>query len=364
MASSSLIDAESLARTVYTSFQHVPISAVLSHRDARSPGARELVSVDENTSLGDVLRTLSNYNVLAVPVTGSEKQFVGIVSVWDIVAWTVFEKVFDDLESSIEGEGFMEQYSATAEKRMAHFDTKVGDLVRKSAPNTSVHTLNARDPLSTLLSVLTATHHHRVLIATDGNGGQITLTTLTDVARFLVDRLKSGTGIPEEKVIWSTIAGAVDRHIGERGHRERKVVTVPDTATALEGFRVLHANDVTAVAVVDADGRIAANLSASDMRGMTDTSLESLTEPVYNFLETGTKRKPDQLKSDQLRVVEPTTPLITAVEKARSPHMLEAHIHRVWITGETDEAIGVVTVTDALSMFVPQSAQSLPESQT
>ncbi|KAJ1544062.1 Ubiquitin-conjugating enzyme E2 G2 [Nowakowskiella sp. JEL0078] len=136
---------------------------------------------------------------------------------------------------------------------------------------------------------------------------------------------------------------------------ERRVVQVSESESAISALRVLYANQVTAVAIVDKFGRLIANLSASDLRGMTKTTLESLTSNVFEYLELYSKRNPDQIKPDQLRVVGPDDKLFDAL------NMIEnSNIHRVWIL-VNDKPTGVITLTDILDMY---TQLKIPENLT
>lgn len=77
--------------------------------------------------------------------------------------------------------------------------------------------------------------------------------------------------------------------------------------------RVMYLNRVSAVAVVDQEGAVAANLSASDLRGISVSNLDQLLDNVYTFLEVDTRRRADQVKADQLKSVEPDTLVEAAV---------------------------------------------------
>ena len=101
-----------------------------------------------------------------------------------------------------------------------------------------------------------------------------------------------------------------------------------------------------AVAVVDKDGRLIANLSCSDLRGLHRGNLDTLLLPVYEFLEISSKDREGGLLPDQLRNATPDTPLDVVVNM-----MLESHIHRVWLTNDNDEPVGVVSITDILCLF-------------
>ncbi|KAJ3048682.1 hypothetical protein HDU99_009095 [Rhizoclosmatium hyalinum] len=71
--------------------------------------------------------------------------------------------------------------------------------------------------------------------------------------------------------------------------------------------------------------------------------------PVFEFLETKSKsRGVDQIKADQLRCVGKGQVLETAIEVLKADQ-----IHRVWIQDGEEKPVGVLTMGDILSFFVP-----------
>eukprot|EP00842_Homolaphlyctis_polyrhiza_P003563 jgi/Hompol1/4207/HPOL_006982-RA len=89
--------------TVYAKLSATPISELLAHM-RRSKGLSPLIAVHEDTPLASVLATMRDANILAVPVyripadEPSGRLYTGIVSVFDVVAGTVFQRMFDDMQ--------------------------------------------------------------------------------------------------------------------------------------------------------------------------------------------------------------------------------------------------------------------------
>ncbi|KAL2913992.1 hypothetical protein HK105_206442 [Polyrhizophydium stewartii] len=394
---------QTAARTAYACLAQSPIADLLKHM-RRARGLKPLIAVHEDTPLASVLTTLRTANILAVPVfrtpphepTG--RLFTGIVSVFDILANTVFQAMFDNMADSacvlsMDAPEF-EKYMAVLEQEQAFFATKVGSLVGSTRESSESWTLHSSDPLSSLLQMLTSARYHRVLViddqaleasardAEDGfgptappSGSSIRLVTQTDLVRYLADPAVRTALRPDAQDqasfdaalarIWSMPVSAAEELATQRtptndmeasrpldaatGAPRKRVVTVRDTATALAAMRTMHQHGVPAVAIVDATERLVATLSASDLRGITAASIETLINPVFEFLEAG-RRSVGQLAADQMRTVSPTT----TVEDA-ALQMLGAHIHRVWMVDDEDTPVGVLSFSDVLSLFVPES---------
>ncbi len=77
----------------------IPISDLISYR-RNAQEFRSLINVHEDVPLSSVLQTLHDHGILSVPVCRAApdggKEFTGIISVFDVMAWTVFQGMFDD----------------------------------------------------------------------------------------------------------------------------------------------------------------------------------------------------------------------------------------------------------------------------
>ncbi|KAI8835278.1 hypothetical protein BJ741DRAFT_657257 [Chytriomyces cf. hyalinus JEL632] len=361
-----------VSKEVFDALSKIPISALLAHKRASQdtnshPIPSQLISVDESMPLRDVLATLAKHSILAVPVTSHPVQqpedtgFAGIVSIYDILAWTVFQKMFDSLQ-------------------LKYFATPVSELIGCTVESSTSWTLHSTDVVSTLLQMITRPPFHRLLVVDveaafesvnvemDKNGKMegnkrrscIAMVTQMDLLRFVnahadaiaplaLARLYSIGVADDPKDIRSdgvTVLNSM--HVNENG-----VVVVGSHVTALQAFRVMYVHRVSAVAIVSRRGEIVANLSASDLRGVTGDmeSLQSFLSPVFEFLETRSgKRGLGSLKADQLKCVDREHAFGQAVKT-----VLEEGIHRVWVQDSAEIPVGVLTVGDMLSLFVPPS---------
>ena len=69
-----------------------------------------LVSIHENATLSEALNLMKKHDVIALPVymyQGSlevaliQQSYIGILSIQDILAYTIFDKVFSDIEGNL-----------------------------------------------------------------------------------------------------------------------------------------------------------------------------------------------------------------------------------------------------------------------
>ena len=80
------------------------------------------------------------------------------------------------------------------------------------------------------------------------------------------------------------------------------------------------------IPIVNHNGEVVGNLSASDMRGVTLENLKSISLPVYEFLEKMGRKPEDVVKVDQIRTLSLNESLDSAMEK-----ILKLQIHRLWV---------------------------------
>jgi CBS domain-containing protein len=109
--------------------------------------------------------------------------------------------------------------------------------------------------------------------------------------------------------------------------------------SALDGFRKMYIQGVSSVAVVSVvDGHLVANLSASDVRGVTSENVRDVQEPVMSFL-TRHYQKP----------YHPVTSYASEKLYDVVLKMITAKVHRVWVVDAAYKPIGIVTISDILS---------------
>ncbi|KAJ3097645.1 hypothetical protein HDU97_004705 [Phlyctochytrium planicorne] len=136
----------------------------------------------------------------------------------------------------------------------------------------------------------------------------------------------------------------------------KHIITVPKTYTALQSFRIMHLHRITGVPITDESHKtVIANLSASDLRGITETteSLASLLLPVLDFLRRtreGMGKSPTPPVPAML-TYEDT--LWTAISTA-----IESGIHKIWVKGSDAPAgsrpVDVLTLTDMIAFYLPR----------
>eukprot|EP00301_Raphidiophrys_heterophryoidea_P000091 c1004_g1_i1.p1 GENE.c1004_g1_i1~~c1004_g1_i1.p1 ORF type:complete len:338 (+),score=103.16 c1004_g1_i1:203-1216(+) len=284
---------------------------------------KQVVYIESNKTVAEAMHLLHQHNILSVPVWDSEKkEFIWFLSIVDILR---FAMVDADHNPKL----LNELFNYKLNELIAGLDDEAG-LVQCVPKRTQVTSVMEWFSLGV----------HRVLVQDDDTPPGVPLgfiVSQSDVIRYL-EAHEGGTGEIGEKTVHEH--GFMDPDVPSIG--PSALVTIRETASALEGFRILFAKRANAAAVVDENGQLVENLSVSDLRGVLASNIgELLALPVPRFLETRRgKRTPI--------VCSPQTPLKQVVRTLAS-----SRVHRLWIVDGGNRAIGVVSLTDVLCKFAP-----------
>jgi CBS domain-containing protein len=393
------------ASIIYEKLGSIMIADIVNTKKNKKP----LVSIHEDANIQQALDLLQKHNILALPVFSlkdGKKQFSSIISIYDILSKTgtyfsfflkllVFQKLFEELEASENEEdpkSFNDYLEAIKHEKTFLFE-KIKSLVGETIESRETWILNTTDHIGTLLQLFTSSGYHRTLIMDESplkknipEEERMTIISQTDLVRYLVEnrekfglkkieldqlfeqaaeniselqRLRSKSGDPTQPVTRPETNKVTGKVIDPREQAlKKKVVSVDVNVSAINALKRMFINRVSGVAVVDAQKKLVANLSASDLRGINRENLEMLIKPVYKFLEeTCKQRSKESLKPDQVLSVEEDKASVLKVINS----CLQNGVHRVYITDEVDTVTGVITLTDFLSMFVPVGKEMTEE---
>jgi len=127
------------------------------------------------------------------------------------------------------------------------------------------------------------------------------------------------------------------------GQYAENVVTIDQTQPAAAGFRKIADSNTSGIAVVDGDGRIVANLSATNIRGINRRNFQLLNRPLYEFLQRDRRRgwwtMPITLRDSD------------TLEKAVL-QFCATKVHQMYIVDSDGKPSAVVTPTDLIKHLV------------
>ena len=190
---------------------------------------------------------------------------------------------------------------------------------------------------------------HRIAVVERNRdaGGRLELSRLisqTDVVRFLISHASEMGPLQHRSL------GELGLVYSSDGVSPRGVECVDGATPALDAFGILSARGLSALGVVDDEGKLTANLSPSDLRCVLPDSWGVLARPLRSMLELqccgGTGKR-------GLVVCMPDTCLLDAMKR-----ISETKLHHIFVVDSTGAPLAVVSTTDILRLFLrPEKAK-------
>lgn len=263
---------------------------------------------------------MSKYNVLSAPVLDKERnQYIGFVDMVDLAAFIV--DIYTETE--IMGENF---YSLL-DQGERFITTQVKDLINLSSRNPFVP-VREGSSLYSVIELLAKHKVHRVPVI-DHQGRVSNLITQSSIVSFLaahIDKLGNIAG--------QTVSSLL------LGHKD--VFTVGINARAIDAFKIMTDRDISAVGVVDEEGRLIGNISVRDIRVVaTDTRLlQRLYLGVREFIY--------KINSTRVDIINPAIACSAADTYGLVVKKLAAsRVHRIYVV-DNHLPVGVISLSDAL----------------
>jgi len=138
-----------------------------------------------------------------------------------------------------------------------------------------------------------------------------------------------------------SIAPQRSKLITDLGLQKGNVVTITNEETLIKGFMQIITHKISAIAIIDfKTGELINNLSASDMKGITQESFWKLELPLHQILtEQADKKLPPVTCSSNTNLGE----IIDNFSKHG--------VHRIYVVDPTNKPLNVITLTDVMNVF-------------
>jgi CBS domain-containing protein len=335
--------------------REIPIQDLLKHK--RQQSFAPLIAFDESTTIKELLAKLDEHQIVACPVyrfDGKEKMYTGIVSVYDIMSFAVFEEIFDS-QHEFNAMNLFDYLNRIDVDEF--FATPVSKVIGSSSESASPWIVYSTDNLDDLTRLFTESKQHRVLVVDSDilvaslvgpipPTASLTIITQSDLVKYLYDSKRGITKLPADLI--EPIFDITVKELNQATKNPHQpIIAMLESQSALHGFRTMYLDNIQGVPVIDRQGNVICNLSASDLRGITLNNIKSLSKPVYEYLETMKHR--GQVKVDQLRTVEQQDTIEKVVKM-----FVSNKIHRMWVTqDDTEKLSAVISLTDILKLLQP-----------
>jgi CBS domain-containing protein len=188
----------------------------------------------------------------------------------------------------------------------------VAKVVGSSDDSVAPWILYSTDSLMDLVDIFDKVNQHRALIVDSDilllsiSGGLIpanaslSIVSQTDLAKYITES-KLGKTKLDGKLLEPLLDLTVKDMDAMIKPKNQPIIAMLESQSALHGFRTMFLEGLQGLPVIDKKGNFVANLSTSDMRGLTIDNMDKLASPVFTFLES-TSRK-GSLSIDQIRTI-------------------------------------------------------------
>ncbi|EDQ91682.1 uncharacterized protein MONBRDRAFT_31131 [Monosiga brevicollis MX1] len=292
----------------------------------------ELIAVSVNDSLLDVIRTLSEGNIMCAPVK-SDQGYVGVADLSRLVNnyfLDSLEHAADKSNEDLTGLAQLTALKSLDKQLLANSGLGVTD---------DVQIFNEKDSLLEACKTLGTMNQHRILVG-DDQGILVNFVTQSAVVRLLANKLEA---------FQQTAARTLEQcHLTTPSD----LVTIPRSVRTIDAFKMLRDKEVSAAPVVAENGAIIGNLSVRDIRGALTGKrvFAALHKSVTEYIACNA---PDRERSEML-------PAITCSSQTTLGEVISklavSRIHRVYVVDASGLPIRTITLSDVLAALITPNA--------
>jgi len=283
----------------------VPIKSIMKTE-------RELITLSPDDSVEKALKTLSTNAITAAPVFDPYKQrIVGYLSVLDLCVWIV------------------RTYNITKGDKQEIDRGKVDSAFLKPIWNLldtgmeQYWPINQESSLETLINSYFKWRIHRTPVI-DQNKiiGHI---SQSDVTAFLYNNANQ-------------FQKGFSKKLCELGLDTGPILSIPKGRPLIQVFNELLETKFTGLAILDEQGRLYNNISASDLKGITKETFFNLETPIEQIIRGKKKLPPVTCTKDDT---------IENVIKI----MVDYKVHRIYVVDDKQRPTNVITHTTIMKLF-------------
>jgi len=275
-------------------------------------GEGPFVTLAPTDSISSALKTLATNEITSAPIFDQEsKTFLGFVDVLDLAVFIA------------------RVYNENSQKHPHLYDPK--ELTQYFLrPVSEVLNASQRDPflpvdsswtLDTLVTYFLKWGIHRVPVITHNTISGV--ISQSDVIQYLDEQVQNMPDVTATP-------------INQLGLAVSDVISVLNSDTLMKAFLTILSFNITGVAIVDQNGALVSNISASDLKGVTEATFYKLEAPIHQILlNHATKLPPVSCKPDATLGT-----LLSLFAKTG--------VHRVFVTNDQNQPTAVITLTTLL----------------
>jgi len=280
-----------------------------------------IITVTADTTIGSVFKTLVENKILSAPVFNTKThKWVGFVDMVDLVHHAL--NVLNIPKTELDNADFDQLLSSDK-----FANEPCGSIVDLSKRNPYLP-VDQRAPVTQAIEMMIKWRVHRVPVV-DASGELLTIVTQSHVTRLIYKWIARFEQLADSSVEQLKL-----------GYGD--VITVRQDEEAIAAFRSIHEHGVSAVGVVDGDGKLVGNVSASDLKviGYDGKLFSRLFVPVSDFVK---ETRPEGVGAI---CVTPRASFGQVLDK-----LVSNRVHRVYVVDENGKPIGVISLLEILQAF-------------
>jgi len=285
-----------------------------THVSSLAPDSIKVYSVTSDAPLIEAFQILVDNKILSLPVLDTRKgMYVAFIDILDILTNSIKDLRNPDpvnLEKLL--------------KKNAIFEGLTVSNVIGASDRNPFFSFDQKAPLKVAIDTMVSKKLHRFAVV-DGANKVVTVVTQSQIMKLIHKNL------PIFKV-------ASQKTIGELNLGIRKVEKVLDSQIVVDAFKTIIDKKVSGLAVVDAQGNLIGDVTATDLQRIKSDSLHKFWLSVNEYLDISHSAGPACVVS--------TTTVEDLVKK-----IIESKLHRVYIVNDKKEPIGVISLIDLIEYF-------------
>jgi len=230
----------------------------------------------------------------------------------------------------------------TLEDKQKRFSTQHADKVVDLSKRNPMFILPVNAPLVDALKIIRETGAHRILIHKEKDKKKIVNVLTQSAIVSWLDKHSDSLG----PVLKLTIR---ELNLGVKG-----VICIKDDSPALEGFKLMASNRISAVGIVDKNGTLISAISAKDIRVLDSKILFSqLYKSALEFVIKARNIEKSEMDKKMIPQISatPDTTLGEVLKKLAS-----FKIHRIFVVDSNKKALGVISLGDLLTAILQHTA--------
>jgi len=289
---------------------------------------RRVVFLEHTVSVKDTLAILEDKRLSSAPVVNvKEGRFLGFVDMFDIVTCMLglLPQVGDD-NQGVEWAG-REFAETTMAQVLEATNTYEGFPIAS-------HPVKRETFLPMVLEYFWLGMHRVPVVNMENN--IISVLTQSDVLSFMAQNIHL-TGVLARKSLEQCKLGLAAPVLAKASEQTSVIV------------KRLHDKRISAAPVIDDEGKIIANFSLNDLKGINPSNFKDILLPVKTFLEK--RASPEE----NFRCEKSLHPLVVRRSDALEDtiyKMVATGVHRLWVVDMLNRPIGTVSITDLMRAFL------------